>query len=172
MKKVLVLMVALAALAVPSLAFAGEEHGNSDTNSDSGTVTTSGGSGAGAATGGVSVSRRGSLDVCGGSRGGGRDVDCSQTARGRLCAANQIGASNALAQNCGNTTINRLNRFGRSGVGVGRLGVGGASGVTSVSNVGLARTGFDAWILALVGGVALAGGLGVLAAQRRGRLTR
>jgi len=31
--------------------------------------------------------------------------------------------------------------------------------------------GLDAWVLALLGGVALAGGLGLLAAQRRGRLS-
>jgi len=37
--------------------------------------------------------------------------------------------------------------------------------------VTLAGTGFDAWILTLTGGVALAGGLGLLAAQRRCRLS-
>ena len=51
--------------------------------------------------------------------------------------------------------------------GVGVSGVGGV-GVESVT---LARTGFDAWVLALIGGAALAGGLGLLAAQRRGRLS-
>jgi LPXTG-motif cell wall-anchored protein len=51
-------------------------------------------------------------------------------------------------------------------VGVGGGGVGG--GVTSVT---LARTGFDAWVLALIGGAALAGGLGLLAVQRRGGLS-
>jgi LPXTG-motif cell wall-anchored protein len=45
-------------------------------------------------------------------------------------------------------------------------GVGGGS-----ESVELAETGFDAWILALVGGLALAGGLGILVAQRRGRLS-
>jgi len=34
----------------------------------------------------------------------------------------------------------------------------------------LARTGFQAWVVALIGGVALAAGLGLLAAQRRGKL--
>ena len=48
-------------------------------------------------------------------------------------------------------------------------GVGGAAGgVVSARGVRLARTGFDAWILAVLGGLALAGGLGMLAAQRRG----
>src|SRR4051812_36164062 len=57
---------------------------------------------------------------------------------------------------------------------------GGVSGVTSrgvgvsgggVGGITLARTGFDAWIVALLGGTAVAGGLGLLATQRRGRLT-
>ena len=56
---------------------------------------------------------------------------------------------------------------GGVGGGVGGGGVGGG-GVQSVS---LARTGFDAWVIALLGGVSLAGGLGLLAAQRRGRLS-
>ena len=44
-------------------------------------------------------------------------------------------------------------------------GIGGGS-----ESVTLARTGFDAWMLALLGGLSLAGGIGLLAAQRRGRL--
>jgi hypothetical protein len=50
-------------------------------------------------------------------------------------------------------------------VGVGGVGGGGVGGVT------LARTGFDAWALALLGGLSLAGGIGLLAAQRRGRVS-
>ena len=45
---------------------------------------------------------------------------------------------------------------------------GGTGG--GVDSVELAQTGFDAWVLALIGGFSLAGGLGLLAAQRRGRL--
>src|SRR5215210_1245772 len=196
MKKVLLPMVALAALAVPSAAFAGpavSNGGSSDTNSGGADVT-AGGNGASAGTGGVSVSGGGRVNVCGGgenqppmverlqqngSQDGNGAGGCHQTAHG-LCVANQIGVSNAVSQRCGNTTINNhvvgrgsggASRFG-GGVGVGggsvTSGVGG--GVASVSNVGLARTGFDAWILALVGGVALAGGIGLLMAQRRGHL--
>ena len=47
---------------------------------------------------------------------------------------------------------------------------GGGTGGGSVESVTLAQTGFDAWVLALIGGLSLAGGLGLLAAQRRGRL--
>jgi hypothetical protein len=65
------------------------------------------------------------------------------------------------------------------GVGGGRVGVsrvhgvggGGFGGVGGVGGGGLAVTGFDAWIVALVGGGMLAGGLGLLTAQRRGRLS-
>jgi|SRR5829696_1777544 len=53
------------------------------------------------------------------------------------------------------------------GGGVSSFGVGGGGNVGGVT---LARTGFDAWVLALIGGAALAGGLGLLAFQRRGRL--
>jgi hypothetical protein len=62
---------------------------------------------------------------------------------------------------------------GVGGVGGGVGGVGGGVGGVGggVGGVGLAVTGFDAWILALVGGAVVAGGLGLLAAQRRGRLT-
>ena len=53
--------------------------------------------------------------------------------------------------------------FGQGG-GVGVSGVGGGGGVGGVT---LARTGFEAWALALMGGLSVAGGLGLLAAQRR-----
>jgi hypothetical protein len=50
-----------------------------------------------------------------------------------------------------------------------RHGVNGVTGVggAGVHSVTLARTGFDAWALALVGGIALFGGIGMLVAQRR-----
>src|SRR5215211_1184575 len=49
--------------------------------------------------------------------------------------------------------------FGQGGgVGVRNFGVGGVT---------LARTGFEAWALALMGGLSVAGGLGLLVAQRR-----
>jgi hypothetical protein len=51
-------------------------------------------------------------------------------------------------------------------VGGGQVVSGGVGG-----GVTLARTGFDAWVLALVGGVLIAGGVGLLVAQRRGRLS-
>ena len=58
---------------------------------------------------------------------------------------------------------------GGHGGSVSVHGVGGHGG--GVGGVSLARTGFDAWILALIGGATIAGGIGLLAAQRRGRLS-
>ena len=61
--------------------------------------------------------------------------------------------------------------FGQGGgVGVRNFGVGGGGG-GGVGGVTLARTGFEAWILALIGGAALAGGVGMLALRRRGGLS-
>jgi hypothetical protein len=85
-----------------------------------------------------------------------------------------------VQQNAGrdaNAACNQSQNFstGTTGVRTGVRGVGvtglRSSGVSGVSGVTLARTGFDAWILALAGGVALAGGLGLLMAGRRGRFT-
>jgi hypothetical protein len=56
--------------------------------------------------------------------------------------------------------------FGRGG-GVSGVGVSGVGGGGGVGGVTLARTGFEAWALALMGGLSVAGGLGLLAAQRR-----
>jgi len=60
---------------------------------------------------------------------------------------------------------------GQGGGGGGQFGQGGGGvGGGGVQSVQLARTGFDAWMLALLGGLSLAGGLGLLVAQRRGRI--
>ena len=74
----------------------------------------------------------------------------------------------------GNGSGNGSNSNGVSGTTTGSNGVTGSSGGVgggSVQSVSLARTGFDAWVLALLGGVSLAGGLGLLAVQRRGGLS-
>src|SRR5215218_9883306 len=49
---------------------------------------------------------------------------------------------------------------GDGGDDVDSVGVGGVGG--GVGSVTLARTGFDAWTLALLGGLSLAGGIGLL----------
>jgi hypothetical protein len=56
---------------------------------------------------------------------------------------------------------------GPGGVGSAAGGGGVAGGALAVSGVPLARTGFDAWIFALLGGLILTGGIVLLAAQRR-----
>ena len=85
-------------------------------------------------------------------------------------------AGRDVNQSCVNSQVGTT-RTGTSGVrtgttGVRSTGVTGTSGVgNGVQSVSLARTGFDAWVLALLGGISVAGGIGLLAAQRRGRLT-
>ena len=64
--------------------------------------------------------------------------------------------------------INQSQRFGVGGfVDVDRDGVDDRREHRGVGGVGggvvLARTGFDAWVLALIGGVALLGGIAMLA---------
>ncbi len=132
------------------------------------------------------------------SSGNTQDADIEQDAEaggeggnghGRHGAGGGGNAGNQAAicqQNAGrdaNCTIDQSQNFGADrhvthrdghGVGVRSFGVGGdhvsgrGGGVQSVT---LARTGFDAWVLALLGGLSVAGGLGLLAAQRRGRLS-
>jgi hypothetical protein len=68
--------------------------------------------------------------------------------------------------------INQSQRFGAGGfVDVDRDGVDDRREHRGVGGVGggvvLARTGFDAWILALIGGIAVLGGIAMLAARRR-----
>ena len=110
------------------------------------------------------------------------------------CAINQNAGGDAHAENeCGNVTnVRGAGGAGRGvggaggvggvggvggadrgvgGVGAGDVGgVGGGVGGGGVQGVRLAVTGFDAWLLAVIGGLSLAGGLGLLAAQRRGRI--
>jgi hypothetical protein len=65
------------------------------------------------------------------------------------------------------------NGHGHDNDGIGGANVHGVGGGVGggVSSVGLAHTGFEAWAVALMGGAAFAGGLGLLAAQRRGHLS-
>ena len=157
MKKFLVMIAALAMLALPSAAIAQPDE---------------------TGPGGIAVQQ-------GEVRGGGT---LAQQQAQNNCQPNSE-CSIDQSQRVNTTNVNRFNRFGVGGGRVhghghhgGHVGHGGVGGgnVTSfghggghgggVGGVTLARTGADAWILALVGGVALAGGLGLLAAQRRGRL--
>ena len=86
------------------------------------------------------------------------------------CSQEQnVGTGNAGTEGTG---VRSTGVTGTQGVGTsGVTGTSGGVGGGSVQSVSLARTGFDALVLALLGGVSVAGGLGLLAAQRRGRLS-
>ena len=169
MTKVIGMLVALAMFcAMPAVAFAGgdggEVEGDQSAEIDSGAVVVGGGGDDG--------------DPYGDDNGNGGDIDVSDDDRNAICQ--QIAGGDASCN------IDQSQNFGADrhvthrdghGVGVRSFGVGGGhvsgggGGVGGgVQSVSLARTGFDAWVLALLGGLSLAGGLGLLAAQRRGRL--
>ena len=162
MRKVLLLMVAVFALAVPSVAFAGEENGNGNGQSR-------------VCQGGTECSVDQEQEVGRGGTGiqqggiAGRDVNNRAT-------VNNIRGGNTFHRGHGGGDFDHDNGHGGDNGHVTSFGHGGGDvshgvGGGGVGGVTLARTGSDAWILALVGGVALAGGLGLLAAQRRGRLS-
>jgi LPXTG-motif cell wall-anchored protein len=145
MTKVLALLVALVAFAaIPSVAFAGD-----------------GGDGGERVEG-----------PC--QRGG----DCEQ--ENEIEEGNvrgDVGQQNCIATGDCHQSIDqsRRTKIHRSVVGVGGHDDDDDNGVTTgnvavgggVGGVTLARTGADAWIFALIGGVALAGGIGLLSVQRR-----
>src|SRR5215210_4259817 len=139
MKKALMLLVALVALAVPSVALAGDNNNAEATNS---------------------ATVRGSGNQVG-------QQSAANNCRGGSTCTNRQTLNQTQRNFNNNRTVNRgVTRFGNGGGhfhgnGGGNVGVGGG-GVSSVGGVGggnvpLATTGADAWILALVGGVALAG---------------
>ncbi len=105
-----------------------------------------------------------------GGNAGNQAAICQQNAGGdAVCDINQEQNFNAGRVHGRGGDFDHHGRGGDFGVGGGGVhGVGGVGG--GVGGVTLARTGFDAWILALVGGAALAGGVGMLALRRRGHL--
>jgi LPXTG-motif cell wall-anchored protein len=181
MKKVLVLMVALCALAVPSAAFATSD-GNSDNgNGENGGQFRDNTQSQSASAGPCSnISQQ---QAIGGRTGNGNGEDNGNggdsvstfsrngNGNGRFGRSGGISQSSSQSTNCvsGGVVVRRVPVIHRVVTGVSGTGVVN-SGVSSVRNLGLARTGFDAWILVVIGGAALAGGLGLLAVQRRRRL--
>ncbi len=175
MTKVIGMLVALAMFcAMPAAAFGDEPLNGGNGNHD--------GNGNGNGNGNHDGNGNGNGSTPNGDGGNGvssGDIDqnIDQTIGGGdnnvQCAINQNAGGDAVAtNNCGNVTKVKggVTRAGQVGVGGG-----GAQGVTGVGGGGaqgvtLARTGFDAWVLAVIGGLSLAGGLGLLAAQRRGRI--
>jgi hypothetical protein len=158
--RIIGMLVALAALcALPAVAMAQDTV--SSGNTQTGTINQSASAGAGGNAGnqGAIVQQNAGRDANASvnqsqnfSTGGAAGV----TSRG--VGVSSRGVSGVTSRGGGVVTTNR-------GGGVVTTNRGGVGGVV------LARTGFEAWILALVGGAALAGGIGLLALQRRGRLT-
>ena len=177
MSKVIALIAALALFAaLPAVASAQTEpQGGGDTVSSGNTQDSD-----------IDQGAQGGGDAIGG--GGDDDGHGGDAAGGDGNAGNQAAVCQQNAGGDANCAIDQSQRFGDvdgdgdndgdhdgdgdvdhvSGHGGGHGGGVGGGGVQSVT---LARTGFDAWVLALLGGVSLAGGLGLLAAQRRGRLS-
>ena len=175
MTKVIGMLVALAMFcAMPAIAFAGG--GEQDAEIDSGAEVVGGGNGEGDEDG-----DNGDGDGSGGDAQGGDGNAGNQACLIQQNAGRDANAECNQEQNFGDTFVDNdgdgvddddedvEGDSDESDVSVshGGGGVGGGE----VQSVTLARTGFDAWVLALLGGVSLAGGLGLLAAQRRGRLS-
>jgi hypothetical protein len=167
--RIIGMLVALAALcALPAVAMAQDTV--SSGNTQTGTINQSASAGAGGNAGnqGAIVQQNAGRDANASvnqsqnfSTGGAAGV----TSRG--VGVSSRGVSGVTSRGGGVVTTNR-------GGGVVTTNRGGGVVTTNRGGVGgvvLARTGFEAWILALVGGAALAGGIGLLALQRRGRLT-
>jgi hypothetical protein len=158
MSKVLGMLVALAIFAaVPAVAFGQDGDTVSSGNSQEGEIeqSASAGSGGNAGNQGAIVQQNAGRDA---------NAAVNQSQNFRTGGANVHGRGGDFDNN------GHGGGHGHGGVGgAGVHGVGGGGG--GVGGVTLARTGFEAWAVALMGGAALAGGLGLLAAQRRGRLS-
>src|SRR5215211_882056 len=144
MSKVLGMLVALAIFAaVPAVAF-GQD--NASHNEQSGHIdqSASAGSGGNAGNQGAIVQQN-----------AGRDANAAVNQQQNF----STGGANVTG---------RGGDFRGHGHGGRNFGQGGGVGV---SGVAVASTGFEAWILALIGGAALAGGVGMLALRRRGVLS-
>jgi hypothetical protein len=169
MTKVIGMLVALAMFcAMPAVAFAGEDGSSGDTvssgNEQNGSIDQDA-DGGDAGDGGNGGDAGNQAAIC--QQNAGRDANCS------IDQSQSFGGDTFVdSDDNGVDDDDDVNGEGGGDVdndndndNVTSGGVGG--GVNSVT---LARTGFDAWVLALIGGLSLAGGLGLLAAQRRGRL--
>jgi LPXTG-motif cell wall-anchored protein len=158
MKKAVLMVVALFALAIPSAALAQNEGRVNAPNLGRDAEQTN-------------SARNVSGNVQQQNGIAGRDLNQSQTIR----QGDTINEGDRhVGVGGGDNGVDHDNGFGHGGGHVTSFGHGGGNvghGGGGVGGVTLAQTGSDAWILALVGGVALAGGLGLLAAQRRGRLS-
>ncbi len=145
------LLVAAAFFVIPSAAFA-QGGGGGAVGGDQTLTQDQTGAGGGAASGDAGSESSG--DASGG------DNNQIQQGAQQNCTIGGDGECNqSITQNA------QINSGGGVSTDTGRR-------VQFVRNVALARTGFDAWMVALLGGLSLAGGLGLLAVQRRGSSSR
>jgi hypothetical protein len=172
MSKLLGMLVALALFAVlPAVAF-GQDTISSG-NTQTGTINQSASAGAGGNAGNQAAIVQ---------QNAGRDANASVnqsqnfSTGGAVVTSPTVTSAPAAVTSAPVTTRGvTTNRVGVQrvvpSVGVRSVGVpsAGVSTGGGVSTVSLAHTGFDAWIVALIGVAALTGGIGLLAAQRRGR---
>ena len=178
MTKVIGMLVALAMFcAMPAVAFAGSSGDNvSSGNTQTGGIDQGASGGDSNASGGDGGSGSGGGDDGDGSGSGGDGGDAGSGDGGD--AGNQAAICQQNAGDDANCSIDQSQSFGGDSVvndgddshSSDDVDHDGHSDDDGVESVTLARTGFDAWVLALVGGVAIAGGIGLLAAQRRGKL--
>jgi LPXTG-motif cell wall-anchored protein len=169
--RLVVMLVALAMWAVPATALAQDtsdddvndsnDPSNSASQNQSGSATggdadgSGGGQGGGGGTDGGGGSGGDDNDGVGGT-GGDANLNQNQTIQQCNVVAGDDGVCDQR-----NVTNQNINAGGAAGVGAAR------GRVAVVRGVRLARTGFDAWMFALLGGASLAGGLTLLARQRR-----
>ena len=179
MTKVLGMLVALVALcAMPAVAFAGdntssgnEQNVDIDQGASGGDSSASGGDGGGDGGDGGDASSGDGGDA--GNQAAVVQQNAGDDANASIDQEQNFGGGDGDNDGNGGGDNDNGDDDDNDGVGGGdddddnvtSGGIGGGS-----ESVTLARTGFDAWVLALLGGLSLAGGLGLLVAQRRGRL--
>ena len=130
--------------------------------------------GGGGAVGGDQTLTQEQTGAGGGAAGGDGGGDAGSESSGDASGGDNNQIQQGAQQNC---TIGGDGECNQSITQNAQINSGGGGGTTErrvqfVRNVPLARTGFDAWMVALLGGLSLAGGLGLLAAQRRGSSSR
>ena len=155
------LLVAAAFFVLPSAAFAQSGDGG----------------GGGGAVGGDQTLTQEQTGAGGGAVSGDGGGDAGSESSGDASGGDNNQIQQGAQQNC---TIGGDGECNQSITQNAQINSGGGGGVSTdtgrrvqfVRNVPLAQTGFDAWMVALLGGLSLAGGLGLLAAQRRGSSSR
>jgi hypothetical protein len=162
--RLVMLVAALAMLALPAMASAQGPVQEIDTEGNKNCVAPGGEGGEG---GSASVGGGPGDDTADASGGNGGAGGCNTTSNvtnpsERVVVREHVGGG---GQAVGGGVQDQAVQGQAVGGGVQDQAVGGVGG-----GVPLAQTGFDAWIVALLGGLCLTGGLTALAAQRRGGL--